>query len=257
MSFDNDVTELVARLKGARLHIATPCYGGMMAINYALSLMRTLKLFQDLDLPINLHFTANESLITRARNNLMAEFLASDGTHLMFIDADIEWEAESVLRLLAEELPVVGGAYPMKMLNWRAMETAVRGGKGDIKKFASVYAINFDERAGDLPDQDLVRVKDLGTGFMMIRRDVLETMSKAYPHLRYQNHDPRLGPESVALFDTMIDPDTNLYLSEDYAFCRRWQQLGGEVWLDRRVVLNHIGTYKFEGDVQAIWQFKR
>jgi hypothetical protein len=257
MTEDTSVEALIERIKGSRLHIATPCYGGMVAINYSLALMRTIQMFADLKVPVQLHFTTNESLITRARNNLLAEFMATDGTHFMFIDADIEWEPEAVLRLLAAEKPLIGGAYPMKMLNWRAMESAVRGGKGDIRRFSAVYALNFDAAAPYLPDDDVVRVQDLATGFMMIRRDVIESLQAAHRDLKYDNHDPRLSRVSFALFDTMIDPDTRLYLSEDYAFCRRWQKIGGEVWLDRRIVLNHVGTYKFEGDAQAIWQFQR
>lgn len=251
------------RLAQIDLVIATPCYGGVVAANYTLALLSTVMRLQPLLRRINIAMIANESLVTRARNTLMAQFLADPNTtHLMFIDADVEWSPEAVLDLLLAEKEVVAGAYPMKTLNWQAMaEAARRGGAAkELRDWSSVYVLNFE---GGAPPKDpgaLVPVQDIGTGFLLIERGVLERLCAALPELRYRN-TPAVQAERgipewcVALFDTMIEPSTGLYLSEDYAFCRRWQALGGQIWLDRRIKLNHVGTHRFDGNPEAIWRF--
>ena len=90
---------------------------------------------------------------------------------------------------------------------------------------------------------------------MLIKRSVIETMMSKYPDLKYKsdiNYSPEAEPFMYALFDTIIDPTTRRYLSEDYTFCRRWQKIGGEIWLDPNTKLNHVGSYTFEGDVSKI-----
>ena len=98
----------------------------------------------------------------------------------------------------------------------------------------------------------MIPVLDAGTGFMMIKRQVIDKMVKQYPETRYTNDlntDPSLNPYFYALFDTMIDPNTKRYLSEDYTFCRRWQQMGGEIWMDPSINLDHYGSYQFQGNI--------
>jgi len=200
--------------------------------------------------------------VTRARNTLVGKFMMDKAaTHLMFIDADIEWQPDAVVRLLCHDKPVSGGAYPMKSLNWRAMKNAAKAGKKDLDHFASTYVLNFTVPEKDLDEEsDLVEVQDLGTGFLMIQRKVIEGMQKRYPELRYRNQPyiregEGLGEYCYGLFDTMVDPETQFYLSEDYAFCRRHQMMEGKIFLDRRILLNHVGSYVFEGNVNAIWDF--
>ncbi len=252
-----------ARLAQIDLVIATPCYGGVVAANYTMAMLSTVMRLQPLLRRINIAMIANESLVTRARNTLMAQFLANrQATHLMFIDADIDWTPEAVLALLLAEKEVVGGAYPMKKLNWTAMAEAARRGGGvtEMRNWSSVYVVNFVGGAPPPEPGDLLPVQDIGTGFLLIERGVLERMSEASPDLRYRNtaavQAERGVPEwGFALFDTMIEPGTGFYLSEDYAFCRRWQAMGGEIWLDRRIRLTHIGGHHYEGNPEAIWRF--
>lgn len=254
-----------ARLAQIDLVIATPCYGGVVAANYTTAMLSTVMRLQPLLRRISIAMIANESLVTRARNTLVSQFMASpETTHLMFIDADIDWNPESVLALLLAEKQVVGGAYPMKTLNWSAMAEAAKrgGGAAALKSWSSVYVVNFVGGQPPAEPGDLVAVQDIGTGFLLIERSVLERMSAALPELRYRNTPAVQAERSVpewgyALFDTMIEPSTGFYLSEDYAFCRRWQAMGGEIWLDRRIQLNHIGTHRFDGNPEAIWGFMK
>jgi hypothetical protein len=91
-----------------------------------------------------------------------------------------------------------------------------------------------------------------GTGFMLIRRNCLERMVAGYPETKYDVAQvyplPKVRSKNqYALFDCIIEPETHIYLSEDFSFCRRWRDLGGKIWIDTRTRLGHIGTYRFEG----------
>lgn len=227
-------------LRKKSIFFATPCYGGMLTDQFFLSMFRTTELLMRHGIGFRLTTLRNESLITRARNIMTAMFLATDCTHLMFIDADIEFQADDVLRALAHDKPILAGAYPKKTLPIQ-------------------YAINLKfqdvERTKIRCENGAVEVLDASTGFFMVKRETIEKMILAHPELHYRNDsniDPELNKHCYALFDTVLDPEDNRYLSEDYTFCRRWQKLGGEIWLDINTKLNHIGSYTYEGDISKI-----
>lgn len=227
-------------LRKCNVFFATPCYGGMLTDQYFLSMFRVSQVFMKHGINFRITTLRNESLITRARNILTAMFLESDCTHLMFIDSDIEFQPEDVLRALAYDKPIMAGAYPKKALPVQ-------------------YAINFKfvnpETKQIRVENGAVEVLDASTGFFLIKRETIEKMMQAYPELHYRNDsniDPKFNKYCYALFDTILDPDDNRYLSEDYTFCRRWQKLGGEIWLDPNTKLNHVGSYTFEGDVSKL-----
>lgn len=228
------------KIRQHNIFFATPCYGGMLTDQYFLSMFKMSQLFMQQKINFRVTTLRNESLITRARNILMAMFMDSDCTHLMFIDSDIEFEAEDVLRALAYDKPIMAAAYPKKALPVQ-------------------YAINFKFK--DINTKEIriengaVEVLDASTGFFLIKREVIEKLMNAHPELHYRNDsniDESLNKWCYALFDTIIDPDDNRYLSEDYTFCRRWQKIGGEIWLDPNTKLNHVGSYTFEGDVSKV-----
>lgn len=227
-------------LRKYNVFFATPCYGGMLTDQYFLSMFRMSQVLMQHGINFRITTLRNESLISRARNILTAMFLDSNCTHLMFIDSDIEFQPEDILRALAYDKPIIAGAYPKKALPVQ-------------------YAINFKfvnpETRQIRVENGAVEVLDASTGFFLIQRETVEKMILAHPELHYRNDsniDPKLNKHCYALFDTMIDPDDNRYLSEDYTFCRRWQKMGGEIWLDPNTKLNHVGSYTFEGDVSKI-----
>ena len=193
----------------------------------------------------------NESLVTRARNKLVKQFLNTDATHLFFIDADIRFSAHDPIRMVLHDKDVVVGAYPMKSQNLDRLVGKRFSSEADIRKTMSRYVTNFvfespeAEAAGELAIVDgLVEVHDAGTGFMCIKREAIEKMIEAYPETEYI---PERDTEpSWALFDTMIDDDKR-YLSEDYTFCRRWQKMGGKIQLDPDVRLDHFGSIVYMG----------
>ena len=246
-------TEAVIDLDMLRKHnifFATPCYGGMITDQYFLSMFRASQTLMQHGINFRITTLRNESLISRARNILTAMFLDSECTHLMFIDADIEFQPDDLIRALAYDKPIIAGAYPKKALDIEA----IKRGESGVQ-----YAINFKFMNAETKqiriENGAVEVLDASTGFFLIKRETIEKMIVAYPELHYRsdsNIDPKLNKHCYALFDTMLDPTDNRYLSEDYTFCRRHQALGGEIWLDPNTKLNHVGSYTFEGDVSKI-----
>jgi len=260
----------VGLLRQKHIFIATPCYGGQIGEPYFRSMMRLAILCNKFDIKYTISTLANESLITRGRNTLVSFFMENkDATHLFFIDADIEFNPEDLLRQVAYDKPVVVGAYPKKAINWDSIINAVRNPELDensqsIEGHSSNYVVNFDflkdENGNRTPQvqivDNLVRLKDAGTGFMCIKKEVIQQLMDAHPELKYVNDinvDQKFEPFMYALFDTMIDPESRRYLSEDYMFCRLWQNMGGDVYLDPRTALNHVGHYTFRGNIRKLF----
>lgn len=216
------------------LHIGIPCYGGMVSEPTMTSFLRFVLLAQQAGLNWSLDTMVNESLVTRARNNLMAKMMSNpQATHFMFIDADIRFQPESILQMLACDKEVIGGLYPKKALPVN-------------------YVINLKPETKI--QGDIFTVDTMGTGFLLFKRSVYERLIAAHPETKYVD-DVGLGkqyePMMYSIFDVEID-ERGHYLSEDWLFCRRWQKLGGEIWAHSKVLLNHVGHYEFAGDLSKI-----
>lgn len=262
----------LARIRrDVHLMIATPCYGGMIGSAFMRSMLQTQNLFNQAGIRFSFVSIDNESLVTRARNNLMAMFLANPApTHLMFIDADIGWDGTDILRMLHWDKDVICGAYPKKGIKWADIKKAVQQdpniNDSQMEWHSSNYVVNITwkdnpkvegQKIASVDGSGNVEVEDAGTGFMIIRRSVIEKIIKAQPELKYENDMPlaeEVKKHSYSLFDTMHCPDTNRYLSEDYTFCRRWQKLGGEIWIDPRTQLSHWGGHSYKGNITKIFQ---
>ena len=246
-------------LKDIRLYIATPCFGGNMMQEYVMSLLGSIFLLHRHNIKCEIRFIGGESLITRGRNHLCSFFMASEATHLLFIDGDIEWKPEDVLRLITCNKGVSVGAYPLKILPQER-----DGGK-------QRYVVN--PMKGARPsivsaNQTVYPVLNSGTGFMCINREVIKKLQEAHPDLHYTTDIDRglLSSESTpediiskcrdnlySLFDTSHNPeDNNHYLSEDYTFCKRWSDIGGSIWLDPEISLTHHGRLGFRPDTTEL-----
>ena len=267
---DSKIEIPVGLLRQKHIFIATPCYGGQIGEPYFRSALKLSMLCNKYDIPFTFSTLANESLVTRGRNTLVSFFMGNpQATHLFFVDADIEFQAEDMLRMVAYDKPVIVGAYPKKAINWKSIVHAARADADEtpetIEGHSSNYVVNFDfmkdENGNRVPQvqivDNLVKLKDAGTGFMCIKKDVIQQMFDHYPELHYKNDlniDPKFDPYMYALFDTIIDDESKRYLSEDYTFCRRWQKMGGEVYLDPRTALNHVGHYTFRGNIRKLFK---
>jgi hypothetical protein len=242
-------------MAGRRLYIGTPCYGGLVTQKYMES-MCALLMRRVPDLHVSLHMLAYESLITRGRNTILGAFLDQPAeTHLMFIDADIGFSADQVLRMIDFDQDVVAGMYPLKRLDYDNAAFQ-RAADGEPLQTAQLRYVGLPCEGEERKQKDgFVTGVYAGAGFLMIKRRALELMTKEYPETHYKGaHNtphPNTSPNLYALFDCMIDPETGDYLSEDYAFCRRWRAMGGSLWLDTQSRLTHVGPHDFVGDASA------
>jgi hypothetical protein len=219
------------------LMIGVPCYGGMLTAATLRGLLDTQRVCLGLGLPVAVATLTNESLIPRGRNALAAIFLRSSASHLLFLDSDIGFGADAVLRLLGHGRPLIGGLYRSKRASRAEWVATFPAGQGaTIRRDAATGAVEAEA---------------IGTGFLLLHRHVLETLAAAHPEGRHQTED---GP-THAFFEAGIDPAAGegRYLSEDYLFCARWRALGGEVWCDPAVLLEHHGQVALTGDPMAMF----
>jgi len=232
-----------------KIFIATPCYGNMLMAPYVSSLVSTIKLLEQKGIGYVTHFMGNESLIQRARNVITQKFLNSNCTHLLFIDSDIQWEPQAIIDLLEFNKDVSCCVYPKKAYNWEQFINSYK-----IPSKESLHSRGLDFNINVQPkyerNGDFIKVIDSATGFMLINKDILIKIIKKYPQLTVVNDT---NDKSVkiycAVFDCMIDPETHCYLSEDYAFCRRVYDVGGEVWINIKHNLVHYGNHGFSSDI--------
>ena len=244
----------VAKLKGKKVMIATPMYGGMGNTMYFSSVLQ----LQDRCIAhgIQMHhcFMMNESLIDRARNGLVWEFLnTSDADYLLFIDADIQFRADDVLAMMAYEKELICAPYPKKHINWPVIIGAVKKGIEDpavLQNLVGEYV--FTPLEATQKAEEIIKVSEAGTGMMLIHRSVFAKMKEAFPENYYISDASKdvhadKKKEMHAFFRTSIVD--NRYLSEDYYFCHKWREIGGDVWLFPWALTTHYGTYGFNGSV--------
>ena len=196
--------------------------------------------------------TENESLITRARNISIARFLyKTQCDFFVFIDADIHFDPNSIVRLIESGHDVSVACYPKKVIMWDQAEHAVKtGDQRNLERLASSLVLNFKYERSQVVN-GFTEVLDGPTGFMCIKRDVIQKMYDHYTDLMCKNdHQNKDLDDYCAIFDCMIDPDNRRYLSEDYAFCRRWQLMGGKIFADVTTVLGHVGNLRFFGSLK-------
>lgn len=255
------------------LYILTPHYGGMCYVNFMNSLIDTIRRLTELGIDLHIEGCNNDSLISRARNNLVAKAMSNPNTtHILFIDNDITWDTDSILKLLVANKPIVGGIYPLKQYNWNKLLNAKSETQDQniIKNWIDrknqsmfkdaipdvdliqhrllSYNLNLTTKSLHI-DNNLTTVRHIATGFMMIKRKVIEKMYEAFPSTKYVDDVGCLLPEenayAYALFDCGVEDGH--YLSEDWMFCNRWTNMGGEIYIDVTINLNHTGPENYRG----------
>lgn len=254
----------ISELRKRKIFLSTPMYGGQNAGIYAKSIADLSALCTHHGIPIQFYFLFNESLIQRARNYCVDEFMRSDCTHLLFIDADIGFQAQDVIAMLAlqsDDSPydVIAGPYPKKCISWEKIKLAVDKGAADdnpndLEKFVGDFVFNPKSNQTQIPLGEPVEVLETGTGFMMIRKKTFEKFKEAFPEQSYKPDHVRTAAfdgsrEIHAYFDCIIDPESKRFLSEDYFFCQKIQKIGLKTWLCPWIKLQHVGTYIFGGSL--------
>jgi len=257
----------IEQLRGKKIFLATPMYGGVCHGAYTKALADLMILATKHAIDVKLYFMFNESLITRARNYLTDEFLRSGYDYLLFIDSDIHFEAQDVLVLSHfainnDNMDVICGPYPKKAISWEKIKQAVDRGFADknpllLEEFVGDYVFNPADGITQFKIDEPVEVKEGGTGFMLIKRTAFEAWDKAYPERSYKPDHVRTksfdgSREIMAYFDCVIDPESKRYLSEDYMFCQHSRAIGLKVWMLPWIKLKHAGTYIFGGSLAAL-----
>jgi hypothetical protein len=257
-----DAVKNFLSINKVKILIATPCFGGMLHNGYFQSMMDLSNNFVRLGVPFEVITIGNESLIQRARNGIVAKFMSDENlTHLMFIDADITFSWLSIIKLLLCKKELSGGCYPKKCFNWDKIKhhnqknPNLKDDELMAKSLDYVFNPIYHHQDNNIiihVENGMAQVKDIGTGFMMIQKSVIIKMIEKMPETKYKNNVAGYGQNNMndyfySLFDCCIDPVSRVYLSEDYLFCKRWIDIGGELWLDLNTNLNHTGIIDYKG----------
>jgi hypothetical protein len=231
------------------LHIATPMYGGNCKGIYLEGLMALTFELAKKGYQISFSKIYNESLITRARNNLVYEFEKSGADALLFIDADEGFNHLDVIQMIESDKDVIGAVYPMKNINWESVRKAALAGKENLADYSGFFALNLLPEEITFKITDPVPVTEVGTGMLFIKKEVFELMK---PHCGQYMLNTSTGAFDKAqmvteYFTTDITED-GILLSEDYYFCRKYRELGGTVYAAPWVKIVHAGEYIFNGN---------
>ena len=261
----------IEELRKNKLFVATPMYGGMNHGLYMKSCLDLQTVMMRYGIEVKFSFLFNESLITRARNYLVDEFLRTDFTHMMFIDSDIHFDPNDIVALMALDKDVIGGPYPKKSINWANIAETARKNPDlnpkELENLVGEYVFNVVKGTQQFQVSEPLEVMEIGTGHMLIKRQVFDKMAKEYPNIRYKpDHIGQAhfdGSRYIhAYFDTVIDTKDSItgggserYLSEDYMFCQMWRKMGGTIFLCPWMKTQHIGTYAFSGNMPAVAQY--
>lgn len=232
--------------------IATPMYGGICHNSYLKSLFALKNMLSQKGYIVNYAELSNESLITRARNTLTEIFLRTGNDYLLFIDSDEGFNPEGIVRMIEENVDLVGAAVPMKGINWERVKVAAKNDSGDLSNFTAIYNVNISndqrQKLKENPQQ-IVEVDYIGTGIMLISRNVFQSLKEFTASYRCDQNNLagiRYGETIYDFWKTAIDPKSRRLLSEDYNFCDMWKKIGGKIYLAPYVKVVHVGTYWFK-----------
>jgi hypothetical protein len=206
--------------------VATPCYGGGLFYTYVISIIRLIGAANGVGMRVDFHYRSGDSLVTRARNDCVAEFLSHPNyTHLFWIDGDIGFEPQAALRLLLADRDVVAGAYPFKRENWPLQGVPAGTTRQSFEEQYTSYPVNAGGEAATsivhiaIDADGFFKVHDGPTGFMVIKRSVFDRLIERFPDHKYVPDWPEgtypVGGVHYRFFDTMVDPVSRRYLSED------------------------------------------
>jgi hypothetical protein len=248
--------EAIETKKSAKLFVATPMYGGLCTGGCTMGVVNCVQAFSPRGIQMYYSYMMNESLITRARNGMAYDFLATDATHLMFIDADISFDPKDIVRMIDADKDIICGLYPKKEINWQLVHDAVQKGVDykDLPNYTGSFVVNLvkgaTESKGNINDP--MEIDNGGTGFMLIKREVFEALKDKVP--TYTNDMFQVVDKNPAkkiiheFFTTSIDEESgNRLLSEDYHFCKIARKAGFKVYAAPWANLTHSGTYNFSG----------
>ena len=253
--------EAIEPKKPAKLFVATPMYGGLCTGGYTMGILECVQTFMPHGIQMFYSYMMNESLITRARNSLAHDFLETDCTHLMFIDADIGFNPTDILGMIAADKDIICGLYPKKEINWMQVERAVKAGvpAQELHNHTGVFVVNAVGDAENIQGtiNAPLEISNGGTGFMLIQRKVFEGLIDKVPKYNsdmfFATDTEREKKLINEFFTTSIDKSSgDRLLSEDYHFCKIARDSGFTVWAAPWAKLTHCGSYNFNGQLTRV-----
>lgn len=234
------------------IFIATPMYGGMAMAAYTWAMAQTPATFMRNGLGLLYMNKVNDSVVANARNTLANQFLESQATHLMWIDADIGFNPLDIVSMVVADRDIVCGLYPKKEIDWKRVAQAVRDGvpPEELHQHTGSFVVNLITGPAGTVSADvdgLFEIGGGGTGFMLIKRGVFEALADDVRGFIYEQTVIR------EFYSSTIDPETGKMMSEDYHFCRLARDHGFKVFAAPWVRLSHTGTYVFDSPIQPDW----
>jgi hypothetical protein len=237
-------------LEGVKLFVSSPTYGHV-SMYYLRALLELQSYCNKLKLPIMFHILQS-SLVTQGRNQCVSSFLDSPCTHMLFIDADIEFDEKSVVTMIKADKDIVLTPYPMKFIDWDKAEQLREQSKRPLKDSGYYFPIKMIDPDNIVVENGLCEIKAGPTGFMLIKRQVFDKMIKEYPHLKIEqktmlNSKPMDYTNMYNFFDTYYNPEDKSFMGEDFAFCKRWKDIGGKIYANTDAYITHHGDYAYKG----------
>jgi len=230
----------------ASIAVCTPMYGGMCTGDFTESLIDLNRVLAENGHEFHFIYLTNESLIQRGRNTLAWFFLnTTQATHLLFIDADIGFKATDVLQMIEADKGIIAGIYPKKAISWDTVKAAYNRDIENPERFSGVFVYDLKEKPDRIFFDQPLLLKNAGTGFMLIKREVFKELEETVGYYISNNYTQDRNQKIFNYFQVTVEEDT--LLSEDYFFCRAYQKIGGEVYGAPWCNFRHLGTYQFSG----------
>ena len=234
--------------------VCTPCHSDV-TMHYTQAVLELQQLC--IKKGIKITFTLlKSSLITQGRNLCVSSFLESPCTHMLFVDSDIYFRAESIFKMLDLDKELISIPYPLKTMMWDKLyekfnEGAVKKA-GDIHRFLNTYPMKVADPEHITLDSGVMEVTHCPTGCMLIKRSVFDKMIKKYPDKNIIQKTVINGeyvdrPNLWNFFDCIHDPETKTYMGEDFSFCKLWKDIGGTCYAYVNDPIIHVGEHQYEG----------
>jgi len=241
-------------IKPYSIFVATPVHSEC-SIHYTQALLELQKIAFQKKIKIKFQLMKS-SLVTQGRNLCVAGFLESDFTHMLFIDSDIYVQAESILKMIERDKDVISIPYPLKTMMWdkamdRINDNQIKNIK-DLKTALNTYPMRVADDNDIKVNKGVMEVTHSPTGCMLIKRDVINKLIKAYPDKGIVQKTVINGeyvdkPHMWNFFDCIHDPETKTYLGEDFSFCKLWKDIGGKCYAYIGDTIVHVGEHQYEG----------
>ena len=241
-------------IKPYSIFVATPVHSEC-SIHYTQALLELQKLAFEKKIKITFQLMKS-SLVTQGRNLCVSGFIESNYTHMLFIDSDIYFKAESIIKMIDRDKDIISIPYPLKTMMWDRAIDAIKEDKiktiNDLKKSLNTYPIRVEDDKSIKLDNGVMEVTHSPTGCMLIKRSVIDKMIIAYPEKSIVQKTVINGeyvdkPHMWNFFDTIHDPETKTYLGEDFSFCKLWKDMGGKCYAFIGDTIIHVGEHMYEG----------